>query len=797
LIRTVYVVHHSHTDIGYTHGQSRIVHWHREFIRQAMRIAARREGFSWTCETLYPVEQFWQTATEEERRTFISLVKAGRLGLTAGYLHFNELPDAPLLEALAQRARGFESDGLAVDAAMHADINGCPLIQARALVKAGVRFLLMCVHPHHGYVPFGRRQELFRWDLGYGQELIVCHGDHYHTGNELGLAPGGEANYTAGFTDPPKPFDDDVLERRLPAYLRKLEASGWTHDFAVICVSGLITDNSPPSELVADRIARWNQKHGAEIRIEMTTPSRIAQVIAPIAARLPVYSGDWPDWWSDGVAGDAEAVALFRHAQRERRWLVALGAGQRQPKADGQQAGDSLEAIDQPLALFAEHTFGHSASVRAPWNLLAQQLRLKKLGFAADAADRAQAMLDQSCESIGGGALAYDQPPKYRVTNPFSRTMRDLVALETEYGEAQRWGLTGALRVVNCATGEILPHQPASSLRGLKLIVDLTLAGGQSIDLAIEPADKPAAEIDVRPIVPDHTRDVRVNDTDVPPTTLRTDHVEIRWSAPQGIVGWTDLATGRELIDRTAGALPFTVVASRLSAELTGTAQCTKRRRLGRNRNGATAGWATSRLARILPGERGDLCDGVVLDYEMEGFELLQVKLNAHRRQPRVDVEVIAHKLGTWDVENVYLALPFTSGHGAQLWLDRGEPIRPGQDQLPGTLLDYMGVQDGLAWCGPEMGVAVAQWDSHLVQLGPLNYGVRTLAGEQPPGWQPSCVYAWLMTNYWETNFAPELGGFYSFRYSILWGRSLTDPREALSLCRDVTTSLRAIRLRG
>src|SRR5690606_6551379 len=64
LIKTVYVVHHAHTDIGYTHGQSRIVHWHRDFIRQAMAIASRRADFAWTCEALYPVEQFWQTATE-------------------------------------------------------------------------------------------------------------------------------------------------------------------------------------------------------------------------------------------------------------------------------------------------------------------------------------------------------------------------------------------------------------------------------------------------------------------------------------------------------------------------------------------------------------------------------------------------------------------------------------------------------------------------------------------------------------------------------------------------------------
>ncbi len=803
MIKTVYIIHHSHTDIGYTHGQSRIVHWHNAFIRQAMAIASRREDFAWTCEALYPVEQFWETATEAERKTFIALARSGRLGLTAGYLHFTELADAPLLASLAQRARAFETHGLSINTAMHVDINGCPLSQARALARAGVRFLLTCVHPHHGYVPFGRRQELFRWDLGDGQELIVCHSDHYHTGNELGLAPGAESNYSAGFTDTPRAFDDEVLETRLPAYLRKVQASGWDHDFIVLGVSGLPTDNSPPSELIADRIARWNQKHGSPdqpdgVRIEMITPSRLAELIAPLAARLPVHAGDWPDWWCDGVAGDPEAVALFRHAQRERRWLVALASRADQPAGrDSQQLAESINALDQSLALFAEHTFGHSASVSAPWNLLAQQLRLRKLGFAADAADRAQVLLDQASEALGGGALAFDQPPTFRIINPFSRPIRDLVALELEHGEARRWGLEGGLRIVNRTSGAVLPHQSVAPLRGMKLLVDLTLAPGQSVDLAIEPVATDSTQLDVRPILPDRARDVRENSADVPPPMLRTDHVEIRWSAPQGITGWTDLASGRQLIDTAAGALPFTVLASRLPAGRTGNAQCTARRKLGRNRNGADACWHTAQLARVLPGERGAHFDGVVLDYALEGFELLQVKLNAHHHQPRVDVEVVMHKLGTWDAENVYLALPFAAGGDAQLWVDRSQPMRPGHDQLSATLLDYLAVQDGLAWCGTDLGIAVAQWDSHLVQLGPLDYGVRMLAGEQPIDWQPRCVYAWLMTNYWETNFSPEVGGFYSFRYSILWGQAMKDPHEALGICRDATTSLRAIRLRS
>jgi hypothetical protein len=448
------------------------------------------------------------------------------------------------------------------------------------------------------------------------------------------------------------------------------------------------------------------------------------------------------------------------------------------------------------LALSAEHTFGHSESVSHPWNLLAGQLRLKKLSYAANAADEAEILFDQAGEFLGGGPLSYDRLAAFRVINPFPWPLSDLVELEFDACELKRWNLEGAVHVSNKTSGQRLPHQLAATMRGKKVLVDLAVGPNETIDLLIEPGDSTAEAIDVRTILPDATRDIRVNDVDVPPAKLRTKFVGIQWTAPQGITHWIDLATGQSLIDADGELSPFTISASRLCAKMDGQIQRAGRRKLGRNRNGLEAEWNRSRLLRAVSGFKGEHLNGVVLDYTMPGFEFLQVTLSAHKHRPRVDIEMRMHKIGTWDAENVYLALPFSSGPGAELWLDRGAAMRPGKDQLPGTLIDYYGVQDGFAWCKPKYGVAVAQLDSHLIQLGPLQYGVRDLAGEVPANWRSSNVHAWLMTNYWDTNFSPELGGFYSFRFSILWGESLSDPSNALRACRDSTMGLRAIRLR-
>jgi hypothetical protein len=68
--REILVIHHSHTDVGYTERQGRVARWHADFIRQAVRAAAvdegRPSGFAWVCETFWAVERFLESASARE-----------------------------------------------------------------------------------------------------------------------------------------------------------------------------------------------------------------------------------------------------------------------------------------------------------------------------------------------------------------------------------------------------------------------------------------------------------------------------------------------------------------------------------------------------------------------------------------------------------------------------------------------------------------------------------------------------------------------------------------------------------
>ena len=69
-IKTIAIVHHVHTDFGYTDHPQRTKKEHIKYIDMAadyvLKSSDYPEGakFAWTQEQLYPVRQWWENASE-------------------------------------------------------------------------------------------------------------------------------------------------------------------------------------------------------------------------------------------------------------------------------------------------------------------------------------------------------------------------------------------------------------------------------------------------------------------------------------------------------------------------------------------------------------------------------------------------------------------------------------------------------------------------------------------------------------------------------------------------------------
>lgn len=791
---TVYLLHHSHTDIGYTETQRRIEKRHADFTEQALRLVASpaADGFVWNNECHWALERWWREATPSRRDELAAAVHADRFGVSGNYLHFNEMVDDHVLRRSLERAQAFGREiGAAVDTAMHADINGFGWGHSQALYDAGVRNLMMLLHPVHGVAPLDRRQLPFWWETPRGDALFVWLGEHYNLGNVLGLCPRGHLTYT--FKDEwfPKQAAEDgglMAATRLPRYLRQLELDGYPGRIVPIAISGTASDNAPPNAEIARFAREWNATHGDQIYLEMTTTARFMGLAREHFAPFPTYRGDWPDWWSDGYASQPDEVRLCRQAQRDYGRARALAGYFDLRMPDG-----ARERLEQGIALYTEHTFGHADSVLTPWEAAVKLTAGTKRRYALDAAEASEEILDALEAQRGALPLVPDRPFVFRVVNAGPTPIRDVVRL---YLEGPDFGTRDLECVVkDLATGASLPCQKMSAPRGVAwgVWLDLPPHGTRDLEMQEGLATLSRATRNCTDFV--HLG-LTLSDTvgaEGPPVlcagreTLESPHVRIAWSLGGEITSWIDKKSGRDLLSpgRTHGA--FTPVYERtpVTPPNSPEAQLQTRGRFGRNRKGANVVRSSGHIVSAEPLGEGPLFSSVQLNYALDGCTLARLILTAWRDAPRVDATLQIHKDSVWDPENLYLSLPFTSGEAAEtLWIDKpGAPVRPGIDQLPGSLTDFYTMQAGFALSGAGYGVAVASPDAPLLQLGDLAHGPRLLMGAPALADRPLRPYGWLLSNFWETNFEASVGGFHEFRYRVEAGPHLAAAEDALRQC--------------
>ena len=176
------IIHHTHTDVGYTDPQEVIEARQIDFIRQAIEISeAIRDGrkkewkgFHWVCESFWEVEKFWEQASTEMKERFLKAVSSGDIEITGNYLNLNETIDEETLRHFLGKAQKFSKEsGRAVSCAMTADINGYSWGYAQTLYDSGIRNFYTCIHTHHGMFPMFRKQMPFYWETPQGDKLLV------------------------------------------------------------------------------------------------------------------------------------------------------------------------------------------------------------------------------------------------------------------------------------------------------------------------------------------------------------------------------------------------------------------------------------------------------------------------------------------------------------------------------------------------------------------------------------------------------------------------------------------------
>ena len=83
-LETIYLIHHSHTDIGYTHDQPILWEMERRFIDDAIDLCeqyaddAGDHAFRWNIETIAPLLYWLKHSSDKQIERLIQLEKAKR-----------------------------------------------------------------------------------------------------------------------------------------------------------------------------------------------------------------------------------------------------------------------------------------------------------------------------------------------------------------------------------------------------------------------------------------------------------------------------------------------------------------------------------------------------------------------------------------------------------------------------------------------------------------------------------------------------------------------------------------------
>ena len=368
-LREMWVLPHSHVDIGYTHRQEEIVNLQTGNLDTAMKLARDSaanppgERFKWNPEAVWSLDHYFRRATPQQRTDWIEAVRKGDIGVDG--LYGNMLTGLCRPEELAQClaiGAGISNlTGVPVTTASICDVPGYTWGIVPMMAQAGVKYF--AIGPN-----FGDRvgtihhwdDKPFYWKSQSGKERVLCWVvDNYH---HLG-----------------------DLEKCVIKQLARLDQRGFPYDssfvFWVGAWPGGGVDNAPPDDKIVAKVMAWNAKYAAPIVSIGLTREFFSRFESKHGARVPEFAGDLTPYWEDGAGSTARETAMNRHTGDRLAQATALFAMR---DAHGYPAAKFQEAWKNVL-LYSEHTWGAHCSISKPDDAFTLDQWKVKGAFAVDA----------------------------------------------------------------------------------------------------------------------------------------------------------------------------------------------------------------------------------------------------------------------------------------------------------------------------------------------------------------------------------------------------------------------------
>ncbi|MBC9934470.1 glycoside hydrolase [Chitinophaga qingshengii] len=709
--RELHFIHHSHTDIGYSHLQPEVLKIHLRNINDALDMIAATSNypeeakFKWNIESLWAVDHFLQQATPEKKAAFIQAVKDGNICLSALYANILtglSLPEETFHYTDFAKQLRKEYD-LRIPSAMISDVPGYTWTTVTALAKGGVKYFssgpnyLGENHPYLGdrvghFVRAWGDKPVW-WESPSGEEKILFWTGGKGYSSWHGTAPGA------------------VFERgpqKIAAYLDELDEKKYPYDI-VQWRYNVVADNGPIDTAISRFVKQWNEKYASPKIVLNTTDKLFETFEQKYGKQLPVVKGDITPYWEDGSGSTAKEegqnrVNSLRLSQLANAYAM-LAPGQYNP----QQFFNAWTNI----LMFHEHTWGAHNSISQPdVPFVTEQWRIKK-----------QFMLDgDSLVNMLAGQLF--QP----LTDEKSRSIAVVNTLS--------WSRSGPVKIkvagksVKDANGRKYPLQRLSDGTYVFLASNVPAFGTAVYTIS----DEAAAT----------TSPFTQNGS-----TLSNGNITIGWDN-NGSITQLKAKDGHNY----AGSFQGQGLNSYWYVP---------------GQNPADA--VTNQAVQVQVVESGPVVTTIALRAAAPGAHSLEKRLTLYANSAIVLIENTVDKKAVREKEALHFGFPFEVPSG-KVTLDAGYgTLRYLEDQLPGSNMDFLFGRRWLDISNPANGVQWMLLETPMVEPGSM-IDERLQVAHSHKEWRKTGAptshwFSYVMNNYWHTNYKADQEGSSSYHYAL------------------------------
>jgi alpha-mannosidase len=750
-IKDLLLLHHSHTDIGYTNYQSSVFALQRGHIRNAITLAERYadnppgEQFKWTCEVTIIVEDFIKQATDREIERLQAVHEQGLIDFGGMYCNVSPLFTADMLMRSLTVAESLRKDyGFDIRYALNCDVNGQSWALVDMLLDAGFEGMAMAINramaPDPQPRPIG-----FYWQAPSGRQILTWHGEHYGDGNNLGIPrfptpTMGKNNWG---------YDLEKAHHAVTNYIQQLEDRGYTQDFAFLQIIGSYQwDNDGPDELMVRFVQEWN-KRGWTPRLSMVT---LDEMFARIQTD-EVRTGAWTDWWAQGMNSSAYETALNRETHRRVYAVQQLGGLLQNLPEPPAYPLDEDQTVWRDMALYDEHTWGSSESITHADSMQARGQWARKATFAYDAAFGAIRLQQHVMRDLAGRIPMTDEPHAV-IYNPLPYERQVQVYLPPVYRSG--WELHRMERDLELGSPQGLTGQRVDYG-----VVTLPAGGYRILPLQIEEAKPLSLNVQTPEFAPrshKQTSQVKCHGWRLENQFYRLEIDPVSGGIRNlnaGGVEWVDDSTPwyvGHYIHET-----ITAAGQREDIQLPPPDEdYDYRPHLAPQRHGPSrvtekrfeAGVASGRLFMRL---------------DAPGADDVYMQVVLYDDLPWIDLIYDINKQLTPEPESVYIAFPFALTDPVPRYEIAGAIVEAETQQLINACRDHYAVQHWVDVSNNQRGMALATPDVPLLHIGGFNNYKHQEALEigQP------LIVSWPMNNHWWTNFKRDQSGWVRLRYRL------------------------------